>query len=343
MSQTSSTHQFHFVGEGGEYFRIWIVNILLTIVTVGLYSAWAKVRRLRYFHGSTRLNDVPFQYTGEPMAILKGRLIVYGALGIYAMLGELVPLAQPVMILIFAGLVPWLIVKALRFAARNSQFLGLRFAFRGDYGEALRVFILWPILLIFTLGLIYPYIQARQKTFVVGNHQFGTAKFSLLATPRQFYAIYARVLLAFLLLFFVVGLIFGLMGGRVPKLAPGAGLMFGVIAGIGFYAAILVAFAYLRAKITNLVFNHTVLGAHRFESSLEFGPLLWIYLSNLVLIMVTLGLFMPWARVRAARYHADNTRLLLDGSLDDFVARETQSVAAAGGEFADALDIDLSL
>ena len=35
-----------FVGTGSEYFRIWIVNLLLTIVTLGIYSAWAKVRRL---------------------------------------------------------------------------------------------------------------------------------------------------------------------------------------------------------------------------------------------------------------------------------------------------------
>jgi uncharacterized membrane protein YjgN (DUF898 family) len=39
---------FEFRGTGGEYFRIWIVNLLLTILTLGIYSAWAKVRQLRY-------------------------------------------------------------------------------------------------------------------------------------------------------------------------------------------------------------------------------------------------------------------------------------------------------
>src|SRR5258707_6333866 len=52
-----------FTGRAGEYFRIWIVNICLSIVTLGIYSAWAKVRRKRYFYGntldrkSTRLNS----------------------------------------------------------------------------------------------------------------------------------------------------------------------------------------------------------------------------------------------------------------------------------------------
>ncbi len=54
-------HQFHtqefiifkFHGNASEYFGIWIVNILLTIITLSLYAPWAKVRRLRYFYGNT--------------------------------------------------------------------------------------------------------------------------------------------------------------------------------------------------------------------------------------------------------------------------------------------------
>src|SRR6187402_3726843 len=70
---------FEFRATGGEYFRIWIVNLLLTIVTLGIYSAWAKVRRLRYFYGSTLLDGHSFEYHATPMAILKGRLLVFAA------------------------------------------------------------------------------------------------------------------------------------------------------------------------------------------------------------------------------------------------------------------------
>ena len=31
--------QIRFTGSGSEYFGIWIVNLLLTVVTVGIYSA----------------------------------------------------------------------------------------------------------------------------------------------------------------------------------------------------------------------------------------------------------------------------------------------------------------
>jgi uncharacterized membrane protein YjgN (DUF898 family) len=36
-----------FTGCAGEYFRIWIVNVCLSVLTLGIYSAWAKVRRKR--------------------------------------------------------------------------------------------------------------------------------------------------------------------------------------------------------------------------------------------------------------------------------------------------------
>jgi hypothetical protein len=54
---TAHAHSRNFVfnGTGKEYFRIWIVNLCLTIATAGIYSAWAKVRRLQYFHRNTAL------------------------------------------------------------------------------------------------------------------------------------------------------------------------------------------------------------------------------------------------------------------------------------------------
>jgi uncharacterized membrane protein YjgN (DUF898 family) len=69
---------FRFSGSGSEYFRIWIVNVVLSIVTLGIYSAWAKVRRKQYFYGSTRIQGASFEYLADPVKILKGRLIVVG-------------------------------------------------------------------------------------------------------------------------------------------------------------------------------------------------------------------------------------------------------------------------
>src|SRR5450755_3739467 len=64
-----------FTGSGAEYFGIWIVNLLLTIVTIGIYSAWAKVRRLQYFYRHTELAGSSFDFHGNPIKILIGRIV----------------------------------------------------------------------------------------------------------------------------------------------------------------------------------------------------------------------------------------------------------------------------
>jgi uncharacterized membrane protein YjgN (DUF898 family) len=69
-----------FAGSGWEFFKIWIVNQILSILTLGIYSAWAKVRTNRYFYGNTRLGGSGFEYHAKPITILKGRLIAVGLL-----------------------------------------------------------------------------------------------------------------------------------------------------------------------------------------------------------------------------------------------------------------------
>jgi len=46
MLNTYPVGKFVFHGTGREYFKIWIVNLVLTIATLGIYAAWAKVRRV---------------------------------------------------------------------------------------------------------------------------------------------------------------------------------------------------------------------------------------------------------------------------------------------------------
>ncbi len=65
-----------FTGRGGEYFRIWIVNILLTLVTLTIYYPWAKVRTRRYFLGNTLLEGRGFDYHATGRQLLPGHLIV---------------------------------------------------------------------------------------------------------------------------------------------------------------------------------------------------------------------------------------------------------------------------
>src|SRR6478735_4428933 len=96
-------HRFSFMGSGKEYFGIWIVNVLLTIITLGIYSAWAKVRRNRYFYGNTVILDRAFEYHATGKQIFIGRLIVVGFFIVMNILAVIVPpvaIITPIVLLI---------------------------------------------------------------------------------------------------------------------------------------------------------------------------------------------------------------------------------------------------
>jgi uncharacterized membrane protein YjgN (DUF898 family) len=97
------------------------------------------------------------------------------------------------------------------------------------------------------------------------------------------------------------------------------------------------------ALITNLIWNNTRLGEHRIECNMSPFVLIWISLSNFALVVLTLGLFIPWAMVRLARFQLESVRLLPAGDLQEFVAAESENLGAVGEEAATAFDFDISL
>ena len=97
------------------------------------------------------------------------------------------------------------------------------------------------------------------------------------------------------------------------------------------------------ALITNLIWNNTRLGEHRIECNMSPFKLIWITVSNFVLVVLTLGLFIPWAVVRLAKFQLESVRLLPASDLQEFVAAEPETLGAVGEEAATAFDFDIAL
>ena len=83
LEQKNNSRDFIFKGNAKEWFGIWIVNLLLSIVTIGIYSAWAKVRTKKYFYGNTFVDGRNFDYHATGGQILKGRLIIIAAIIVF--------------------------------------------------------------------------------------------------------------------------------------------------------------------------------------------------------------------------------------------------------------------
>lgn len=331
-------HQVEFTATAGEYFRIWIVNLALTIVTLGIYSAWAKVRKRRYFYGHTRIDGEAFEYRANPVAILKGRLIAVVVIAAYYGAGHFAPQYQILLwipIIIFG---PWLLVRSLAFNAYNTAYRNVRFRFEGTYQGCLRVVLTrgWLVL----TGILYPYFKHRLIRFVAEHHRFGTTRFEVADFKKPFISAYAKAFGLGILL--VVGAVVVLMmwigatGTRTTGIEQL--LIFGMI--VLFYVVI---FAYVRARTTNAMWNAVRIGPLRLESALGARELMWLYISNLLAIVLTLGFATPWAVVRAMRYRASKTTVVTSGPLDGFAQAEAQQVSVAGEEVADFFDIDIAL
>src|SRR5690242_11019356 len=187
LPTTYPERPFEFRGSGGEYFRIWIVNFALSIVTLGIYSAWASVRTRRYFYANTWLAGSPFEYSAQPLPILRGRLIAALAFACYILASRISPWLQLAAAGAIALVMPWLLVRGLAFRARYSSWRGLPFRFEPDFKGAYGWFLAAYLLMLPTLGFIYPWIKARQQEWTVQNHRYGNAAFDFHGDVGDYY------------------------------------------------------------------------------------------------------------------------------------------------------------
>ena len=325
-------YPIEFTATAGEYFRIWIVNLALTVLTLGIYSAWAKVRKKRYFYAHTRIDGDSFEYRGNPIAILKGRLIAVGAFALFYATGHFAPAYQWLLYLAAPFILPWLIVKSMAFNAYNTAYRNIRLHFRGGYGECLGILLGYGLLLVVTLGFAYPYFKARLVKFSAMYHDYGSVPFAIADIRNQFRGVYWGVIGRGLL----AGVLIGFFHAALSRL-PGREIATTLVT----YAIYLWIFAYSRVGYINGTFNNLMLGPVDFECNLRIGELFRLYLGNIVAIIATLGLATPWAVVRTLRYRAEKITVL--GELDSFVAAESAQVSATGEEVGEIFGIDISL
>jgi uncharacterized membrane protein YjgN (DUF898 family) len=142
---------FSFEGKGFEYFKIWVVNILLTIITLGLYYPWAKVRNKRYIYGNSTLEGRNFDYHATGKQIFLSYLIAMALLLVYVIIQNVSPTGSLVIFVVFIGALPWIIWRSLMFNMRVTSFSNVRFSFNGALGGAYINYMLLPILFFLSL------------------------------------------------------------------------------------------------------------------------------------------------------------------------------------------------
>jgi uncharacterized membrane protein YjgN (DUF898 family) len=209
-----------------------------------------------------------------------------------------------------------------------------------------------------TLGLLLPYMVYRQKKFFVENSSYGQTPCTFAATAEDFYKLFIKGLGIFILILivFFVGVSFLSMlflGGaslfslsakpiNPASLKKSVGLAIGLLMLLIFPLYLTFA-VYLETALANLTWNSTGIGASRFNSTLSVSAIIWIRLSSAFVILASLGLMIPWAAIRIARYRFGQMEFLAANDLESFLAARQEEVGSAGEEIGDIFGIDVAL
>src|SRR5690606_17124333 len=142
------------------------------------------------------------------------------------------------------------------------------------------------------------------------NARFGNARFDFDGPARRLYLIFGVAVLPFAGVSVLAALAFLTIAS--PALPATVFLLTGLLIALLALLAWLLSFSLAFAWITNWRFNHASLENHRFEADYRAGSYASLVFTNTLAIMLSLGLFYPWAKVRTARYAAEHTRLLVE-------------------------------
>lgn len=309
---------FKYFGKGTEFALIYFKNILLTIVTFGLYYPWAKVEKLKYHYQSTQLDNSAFTFNGTGKEVFKGFIKIYLILFLlYAFLiyggstgnTSVTFIFLGVFYLFFLLIIPFAIHGTARYRASRSSWKGIHFKYLGNRMELFWMFIKGILLTIFTLGIYGSWFSVDIRKYIFSHLRFGNLSFDFKGSGETLF----WMNLKFVLLLY-------------PTLG---------IYSFWYYKNLWKYYAE-NTEITQD--GKTV----NFSLNMQAGDIFELVVVNALITVFTFGIGYPWVKVRTLQFmlrfleieEGLNTDVIQQVSYDNYND-------AAGDDFLDFLDIDL--
>ncbi|MDQ2821073.1 MAG: YjgN family protein [Pseudomonadota bacterium] len=343
-----------FTGSGAEYFRLWIANLLLAVVTLGIYSAWAKVRRMQYFARNTQLAGASIDFRGSPWVVLRGRLLALLLLIAYRFTFGMAALAWIMAFLAAVALLPVLIRGAMRFRLANTFYRGIAFDFGGGVADGYRAFA--PVIVFFLLpGMVlgltgsetfddwsfvsvvaFPLLHFVMLRYRMRNLRYGNLTATAAFSARAVWRIYLRNGGAVILLMFTVKAVqVFIMKDTNGSLLDEA---------LSAFVLYLIAIPLFTARLSNLAWSNTSLPGLTIQSTLPAAAFVRLHITNSLWTILSLGLYRPFAVVRLYRFRVAHLAVCIDGDVDTRAAAIARARPGGAGDGAtDLFGIDISL
>lgn len=302
------------IGEGSELFKIWIVNLLLQIITLGFYYPWGKANQLKYLYENTLFENDPFQFTGTGKEMFIGFIkallflvLIYGIFFLLAYAGFPV-VGALVLLLCFTAIIPLMIHGSYRYRMSRTSWRGIRFGYRGDRNKLYGIFIKGFLLTIVTFGIYGSWFVIELRNYVISHIKIGNGKFQYTGNGTDFFVLN---LVGYLLTIVTLG-IYGFWWQKN-------------------------LFEYY---INNMTIENDGEVIH-FKSIATGGGFFSLLVVNVLLIIFTIGLATPWVVMRTLKFVFNNIELEGNLDLNKLVQTEDSYTDATAEDLADFFDFDV--
>ncbi|MGI9405358.1 MAG: YjgN family protein [Hyphomicrobiaceae bacterium] len=338
------------------------LNFLLSVITLGIYSFWGKTEVRKRIWSSVRLNDEPLHYTGTGKELFLGFLIVFC---VFLLPVVLIPLAIELLveggkqiadiirIIAVIAVFPLLgvaIYRARRYRLSRTNWRGIRGTLTGSPWRYAWTYIWTGILIIFTLGWIIPYRAHALYKRMTNEQQFGSEMFRYSGDVGDVYARFAAVYFGGIALTaLVAGGAYWFLGIEIPTTPTAVENMSAetqtkfVWFIVSIYVVGIIIYSILQAWYFASVYNYfarnTAFAGGQFDMKLTVCGLVWLVISNMFIIILSLTILQPIAMARASQYFVD--RMSLNGLIDvDKIVQNAAELGTTGEGLAEAFDID---
>ena len=351
-----------FYGEGSKYFVIRLINAILQVITFNFYYPWAKAAKLDYLYEQTEFAGSRFKFHGTGKEMFIGYLkmlaiiiVIYSSFW-FAKANEQIVLGT---LLLYGGLIivyPLAIHGTAKYRLSRSSWRGIFFGYRGELGELFAKLFIGILVSVFTLGIYWSWVEVDLRKYVTKNIRFGSVEFDFVGKGADLFLIKLKyIIFIFAAIIFGVVLIimFGVVSGSefsrigIQSLNPSISFIFFGIFAYLFFIAIIGSIALMRQReIFQFYADNTFLRQneqwHGVKLQMSFIDLLQLSITNMLLILFTLGIATPFVEIRT--FHFIMPRLEIDGSFDPDSLTQTESNYrdAFGEDVGDWLDIDLA-
>jgi uncharacterized membrane protein YjgN (DUF898 family) len=309
--------RFRYEGTGGDLLGLSLGNAILTLLTIGIYSFWARNKVRQFHYGHTDLGGDRFAYHGTGNELLRGYFKAMGIVVVLAMVlgfataltgGQQAPLLTQFTItsgfyLALALLGVFAVNGARRYRMSRSSWRGIRFSYHGDMMEFAKMILGGSLLSALSLGFYSAKFQNDRRAYLVNHARFGSEPFHYDATYEPLFKEWVK---AFVL--------------TIPTL--------------GFIWVWYSAFRH------RYFWSHTSIGGARFASDVTGEEIMVLSLTNILLTVFTLGIAVPWVITRTQAFWF--SKLALAGPVDFAAIQQRAQEASTTGEgLADNMDVDV--